>query len=247
MSTLSKLFTGKSFLYASAAAFMLAVVMMFAGFGINQADAAKRGFKTRSSNSFQGISPGKSFSHRRHSGKRFSNRRFRNNSGFRRGFGNRGFRNRGAVNTINRAGVSLGHPTRVGNRFYGRKSNRRNHRNRSDRLFIHRRNTIEARNRRLNSNRSGVFRSDGIIVERYYQASGALVINVPSANTGNYSNDWSESEACPENHNCGYRFYSNGTGPRIIRISDDEVVGPSSSNEERDSDEVTLEELEVIN
>ena len=251
MSTLSKLFTGKSFLYSTAAACVLAVVMMFSGFGINHADAAKRGIKSSSSSSFKGILPGKRFSHKR-SGKRFSNRRFNNRSGFRsnrfrnRGFRNRGHRNFGSVG-INRAGVSLGPPTNVGNHFHGRKFNRRNHRNRGDRLFTHRRNTIEARNRSLLRHQSRQFRNDGIIVERYYQPSGALVISVPSAGGSNYADDWSGAEACPENHNCGFRVYSNGTGPRIIRIRDSEVVGPTGSDKKVDPGVVTLEELEVIN
>ncbi len=88
-------------------------------------------------------------------------------------------------------------------------------------------------------------RPDGIHVERRYRHSGSVIITIP---TGNYYAGGGSASAveedCPQNHNCGYRLYTDGTGPKIILIEDDEIVGEANDPIDHNGPKViTLEEI----
>ena len=90
----------------------------------------------------------------------------------------------------------------------------------SDLGLIERRRAIEARNDRIafqnaerrarnaaKANRAGVLVLD---VER----QGILTADVG----GVAGNVYTQTNPCPRSHNCGYRVYSDGSGPRIITL-----------------------------
>jgi len=102
----------------------------------------------------------------------------------------------------------------------GHYAGKKRHRQRSDLGLIERRRAIEARNSRVafqNAERRA--RSSGD-----FGRSGVLVLDVDrqgilSAEIGGVAGDvYTQTSPCPRGHNCGYRVYSDGTGPRIITL-----------------------------
>ncbi|MEM9278594.1 MAG: hypothetical protein AAGA76_08475 [Pseudomonadota bacterium] len=98
--------------------------------------------------------------------------------------------------------------------------------NRRDRLFIERRNDIARRNERLviENELQSARRSGAVLANPNTSFGDALVLDprregVLSAgvdDNGTAGLVTRNVQPCPKKYNCGYRIYSNGTGPRII-------------------------------
>lgn len=120
--------------------------------------------------------------------------------------------------SINRAGVyrnvKPGGYHHHRNRYDGK-----NVTNSGDQLLIERRRQIEKRNARVArefrlKNRKGQAVNQPIFVDPYYNGNGSGFVDIiggDSAGVAIY-----RGQPCPTRHNCGYRLYSDGTGPRII-------------------------------
>lgn len=113
------------------------------------------------------------------------------------------------------AGVLLSGSGR--NDFVSRRYHR-GYKNDSNRLFIERRRSIEARNERIaiqNAERRARNQNSG---------AGVIVLGddrqgiLTADNGGVAGTVYTQTAPCPRSHNCGYRIYDNGTGPRIITL-----------------------------
>ena len=112
---------------------------------------------------------------------------------------------------------SLGHGKRYSKKGHGKYAKRYHHHNRGDFAFIDRRRRIEAYNHSIRKQRAGVI---------YSTAPGVASVYAPLERQGIITSGYSDTgvagpviqttEPCPARHNCGYRLYDDGTGPRII-------------------------------
>lgn len=129
--------------------------------------------------------------------------------------GKRAFKPRGIINRVgtSRSGVRYGKLRR------SHKHHRPNYRLHKRYREIARRNIRVERNNELRRLRASTRRSgpNGRFLsrgEREYLLNGGYI--VPNNNSGLQGAGGINSNACPSGHDCGYRIYSDGTGPRII-------------------------------
>ena len=111
-----------------------------------------------------------------------------------------------------RAGVYYGHK----HRSHRKVKQRAGYYKHRDQLFIDRRQRIAERNRAIKQQRAGV----------RVRNSGAGILYVTPERQGSVTSGYDNvgvavssgtyADPCPTGHNCGYRLYADGTGPRII-------------------------------
>ena len=146
----------------------------------------------------------------RRSGVIFRNRSFDRRGVIYRGPAERrlGLRQRGSVNTnVRRAGV------RQRGVFVG--GNRDRFFNRRDLLYVERRRDIRQRNREIaRANRDRGFNRGPVIITPDFGIDPGYIIL--DDDTLVINSQVRVTKPCPANHNCGYRLYTDGTGPRII-------------------------------
>lgn len=97
--------------------------------------------------------------------------------------------------------------------------------NKRDRLFIERRRDIARRNERvvLENELQSARRSGAVLARSNRSFSGSLVLDPREGVLSSGFEDGGTAgiitpyqQSCPSNHDCGYRLYTDGTGPRII-------------------------------
>ncbi len=91
--------------------------------------------------------------------------------------------------------------------------------NGGDKLLIERRRQIEKRNARVarefdRRNRKNRIANRKVFADPYFYSNGSGFVDVIEGDgSGVFIY---RGQPCPKRHNCGYRLYSDGTGPRII-------------------------------
>ena len=109
---------------------------------------------------------------------------------------------------------SLGHGKRYSKKGHGKYFHRHKH---GDAAFVDRRRRIAIHNHGTGTQRSGVVYSTTPGVESVFIPFGRQgIVTSGYSDTGVAGPVIQTTEPCPEHHNCGYRLYDDGTGPRII-------------------------------
>ncbi|MEM7069794.1 MAG: hypothetical protein AAF478_13020 [Pseudomonadota bacterium] len=212
----SRKVTFKSVALASAAAFsFFAVFTELPSVSVNEAQAGQRAGSINSSRtSSRARSGNRQYIARRNHINRYNNRVVIQNH----------------LQSQRRSGAVLANPRYLGNGAAVVLNPYRDHRrsgvvhrgNRQDRLYRHRLRDRARYNDRvvvdnyLQSQR----RSNSVLANPRYSYGGSVLYDGGYAVGGGNAN----GVACPKNHNCGYRIYSNGSGPRIITPG----VGPGN-------------------
>lgn len=133
-----------------------------------------------------------------------------------------------------RSGVAIGATVKRKSNFSNRRTIKHSGVRLNNRSLVKRQRQIERRNSRVQREnaqrrlRASVRRTqpNGRFIDRKEKDLILLeVLDQELLNYGSSSGTVLRSNACPTNHNCGYRIYQDGSGPRIITpgISNDDL------------------------